>query len=115
MPTSRRACGDIIAEYTNNFADPAVWEKRRIELAHEVRREMRAQDSVTCRSCHDRLRDPADKRARPGRARADARGPHDLHRLPLQSGACAGAADAGVHPRIGDRRRRKSERSRSAP
>ena len=29
-------------------------EARRIELAHEVRDEMRAQDSVTCRSCHDR-------------------------------------------------------------
>jgi len=43
---------DIIAEYTHNFADPAMWEKRRIELAHYVRDEMRRNDSVTCRSCH---------------------------------------------------------------
>ncbi len=43
---------DVIAEKTNNFTDPAVWEKRRIELAHYVRDEMRRNDSVTCRGCH---------------------------------------------------------------
>ena len=43
---------DVLAENTNNFADPAVWEKRRIELAHYVRDEMRRTDSVTCRGCH---------------------------------------------------------------
>lgn len=43
---------DILAEKTHNFDDPAVWEKRRIALAHEVREEMRRSDSVTCRSCH---------------------------------------------------------------
>ena len=43
---------DVIAENTNNFADPAVWEKRRVELAHYVRDEMRRHDSVTCRGCH---------------------------------------------------------------
>jgi cytochrome c-type protein NapC len=44
---------DVIAEYTHDFSDPQVWEKRRVELAHEVRAKMRAQDSLTCRSCHD--------------------------------------------------------------
>jgi nitrate/TMAO reductase-like tetraheme cytochrome c subunit len=44
---------DVIAETFGKFDDPAVWEKRRIELAHSVREEMRGQDSVTCRGCHD--------------------------------------------------------------
>jgi nitrate/TMAO reductase-like tetraheme cytochrome c subunit len=44
---------DVIAENTHNFSDPKIWEARRVELAHEVRDIMRAQDSVTCRSCHD--------------------------------------------------------------
>jgi nitrate/TMAO reductase-like tetraheme cytochrome c subunit len=44
---------DVIAENTNDFSDPEVWEARRIELAHEVRMKMREQDSLTCRSCHD--------------------------------------------------------------
>jgi nitrate/TMAO reductase-like tetraheme cytochrome c subunit len=44
---------DVIAENTNDFSDPKVWEKRRVNLAHEVRQTMREQDSVTCRGCHD--------------------------------------------------------------
>jgi cytochrome c-type protein NapC len=44
---------DVIAENTHNFSDPKVWGARRAELAHEVRNLMRAQDSVTCRGCHD--------------------------------------------------------------
>ena len=44
---------DVVAEYTHNYSDPKVWEKRRVELAHEVRNVMRAQDGITCRSCHD--------------------------------------------------------------
>jgi nitrate/TMAO reductase-like tetraheme cytochrome c subunit len=44
---------DIIAEYTHDFSDRAAWEKHRVALAHEVRLTMRAQDSVTCRGCHD--------------------------------------------------------------
>jgi nitrate/TMAO reductase-like tetraheme cytochrome c subunit len=43
---------DIIAEKTHDFSDAATWEKRRIELAHYVRDEMRRNDSVTCRGCH---------------------------------------------------------------
>lgn len=44
---------DIISENTHDFSDPKVWEAYRIGLAHFVRDEMRSQDSVTCRSCHD--------------------------------------------------------------
>lgn len=44
---------DVYAEYTHNFGDPKLWEAHRVALAHEVRETMRAQDSETCRSCHD--------------------------------------------------------------
>jgi len=44
---------DVIAELMHDFADAKTWEARRITLAHEVRAAMRAQDSVTCRGCHD--------------------------------------------------------------
>jgi len=44
---------DVIAEQSHDFSDPKVWEARRLALADEVRETMRAQDSVTCRSCHD--------------------------------------------------------------
>ncbi len=56
---------DVIAEKTNDFSDPAAWEKRRVELAHSVREEMRSQDSVTCRRCHDAsVIHPASERGR---------------------------------------------------
>ena len=103
---------DTFAEYTHDFSDPKVWAKRRVALAHEVRETMRAQDSVTCRSCHDAAAIQPDQPARPGRACADARGPHDLHRLPLQSGACPGAADDDVHPRLGHQRRGRNSHVR---
>jgi nitrate/TMAO reductase-like tetraheme cytochrome c subunit len=44
---------DAISEYSHNFSDAAVWEKRRNELAGEVREMMRRDDSSTCRKCHD--------------------------------------------------------------
>jgi len=44
---------DVIAEYTHNFDDPAIWEKRKAELAGEVRDLMRRDDSITCRKCHN--------------------------------------------------------------
>jgi len=44
---------DVFVELTHNFSDPRVWEARRIELAKEVQADLRAHDSVTCRSCHD--------------------------------------------------------------
>lgn len=44
---------DVVAEATHNYGDPAVWEARRVELAQAVRDEMRRDDSVTCRHCHE--------------------------------------------------------------
>lgn len=44
---------DGIAEYTNNYSDPAVWSARLPELARRVRDEMQRDDSLTCRKCHD--------------------------------------------------------------
>jgi nitrate/TMAO reductase-like tetraheme cytochrome c subunit len=44
---------DVVAQQAHEYGDNTVWEARRIELAHFVRDEMRSQDSVTCRSCHD--------------------------------------------------------------
>ncbi len=44
---------DAFVDFTHNFSDPKVWEARRIALAPEVDAEMHAQDSATCRSCHD--------------------------------------------------------------
>jgi nitrate/TMAO reductase-like tetraheme cytochrome c subunit len=43
---------DVLAEMTQNFDDPKVWEARRAELAKEVQDTMRAEDNVTCTSCH---------------------------------------------------------------
>jgi len=44
---------DVFAEFTHNFSEPKLWEMRRIELAPKVAAEMRSEDSITCRSCHD--------------------------------------------------------------
>lgn len=44
---------DVYSTWTHDFDEPGVWEAYRVELAHAVREEMREQDSVTCRSCHD--------------------------------------------------------------
>jgi trimethylamine-N-oxide reductase (cytochrome c), cytochrome c-type subunit TorY len=44
---------DVIVEMTHDFSDPKVWETRRVGLAQQVVAKMHAQDSVTCRSCHD--------------------------------------------------------------
>ena len=45
---------DAIAELVHrDFSDPKVWAAHRVALAKEVRADMHAQNSVTCRSCHD--------------------------------------------------------------
>ena len=44
---------DVYAELTNNFTDPNVWDARRAKLEQQAHAEIRAWDSVTCRSCHD--------------------------------------------------------------
>jgi nitrate/TMAO reductase-like tetraheme cytochrome c subunit len=67
---------DIIAESTNDFSDPAVWEERRERLAHKVRHWFVETDSATCRRCHDEEEaiDPGFRRGR------------DAHRLALRDG-----------------------------
>ncbi len=47
---------DVIAEYTSNISDPAVWHARLPALAEDVREQMRSEDSVTCRKCHNAAR-----------------------------------------------------------
>ncbi len=44
---------DAIAEYTSNVSDPSVWAARLPELADTVREQMRRENGVTCRKCHD--------------------------------------------------------------
>ena len=44
---------DLYGEVAYDYEDPAVWKERRPELAYAVRDWMRANDSATCRSCHD--------------------------------------------------------------
>ena len=44
---------DVVAEFTHDYSNPALWNARRVQLAHIVRQEMRRDDSVTCRHCHD--------------------------------------------------------------
>jgi cytochrome c-type protein NapC len=44
---------DVLATLTHNYSDPKIWAARRIALAHEVRLDMRTENSITCRSCHD--------------------------------------------------------------
>jgi len=60
---------DVIAQISHNYDDAAVWEARRKQLADFVREEMRSQDSVTCRSCHDAtVVHPASERGRAAHA-----------------------------------------------
>lgn len=44
---------DIISEVSHDFSDPEVWEAKRAEMAYQVRDTMLANDSVTCRKCHN--------------------------------------------------------------
>ena len=43
---------DVFAELTNNFSDIELREAHRDDLQREIRAEMHAQNSITCRSCH---------------------------------------------------------------
>lgn len=44
---------DLYGQIRYDYDDPAVWQERRPELAYAVRDWMLANDSVTCRSCHN--------------------------------------------------------------
>ena len=45
--------GDLWGQVRLDYEDPKVWEAEKARLAHAVRDWMRANDSVTCRSCHE--------------------------------------------------------------
>ena len=44
---------DLWGQVRFDYEDPKVWEAQKARLAHAVRDWMRANDSVTCRSCHE--------------------------------------------------------------
>jgi nitrate/TMAO reductase-like tetraheme cytochrome c subunit len=44
---------DVYVASTHDFSDPKTWEARRATLEQEAHAQIRAWDSVTCRSCHD--------------------------------------------------------------
>jgi nitrate/TMAO reductase-like tetraheme cytochrome c subunit len=44
---------DLFATLFGNVDDPVAWAKRRVELRQEVLADMRSQNSITCRKCHD--------------------------------------------------------------
>jgi trimethylamine-N-oxide reductase (cytochrome c), cytochrome c-type subunit TorY len=44
---------DSFVELTHDFSNPAAWEAYRVDLEPRALARLRAQDSVTCRSCHD--------------------------------------------------------------
>ncbi|PIW29282.1 MAG: cytochrome C [Rhodospirillales bacterium CG15_BIG_FIL_POST_REV_8_21_14_020_66_15] len=44
---------DLIGEYSHDWTDPKVWEAEKPRLAYAVRDWMRANDSITCRGCHE--------------------------------------------------------------
>ncbi len=44
---------DLWGEFSFDYEDPKVWEAEKPRLAFAVRDWLRANDSVTCRSCHD--------------------------------------------------------------
>ncbi len=44
---------DMYVTLTRDFSNPQTWETRRAALEQEVLADLRASNSVTCRSCHD--------------------------------------------------------------
>jgi len=70
------AVRDVIAENTHDYSDPKIWAARRVALAQEVRAIMRAQDSITCRHCHNAAA-----------IQPTSEGGRTAHALPRQGGA----------------------------
>lgn len=48
-----QAAKDTYIQLTRDFSEPGQWEALRVDLARQVRQEMRENDGVTCRGCHD--------------------------------------------------------------
>lgn len=44
---------DLYGEVVYDYEDPAVWNAEKARMAYAVRDWMRANDSVTCRACHE--------------------------------------------------------------
>lgn len=66
---------DLYGQLRYDYEDRAVWEERRAELAYAVRDWMVANDSVTCRSCHEEAAiKPERKRGQRQHAEARQRG-----------------------------------------
>jgi trimethylamine-N-oxide reductase (cytochrome c), cytochrome c-type subunit TorY len=85
----RSGIADMIAESTHNLSDPKIWEVRRVELVPLVRAKMHAQDSVTCRSCHDAA--AIRPKSEPGRA---------SHALLRQGTATCVDCHSNIHVRL---------------
>ncbi len=55
--------GDLLGQLLHDYSEPDVWQKQKARLAYAVRDAMRANDSITCRGCHDEsLIKPSRKR-----------------------------------------------------
>ena len=48
-----RGIGDLWGQVRFDYEDPMVWEAEKARLAYAVRDWLRANDSVTCQSCHE--------------------------------------------------------------
>lgn len=67
--------GDLYGQIAYDYDDPSVWQQRRPQLAHAVRDWMRANDSITCRSCHlEAAIEPARQRGKRAHAEAGEQG-----------------------------------------
>ncbi len=66
---------DLYGQVRYDYDDPAIWQARRPELAYAVRDWMLANDSATCRSCHEQESiKPARKRGQKQHAEARENG-----------------------------------------
>ncbi|MCC7414378.1 MAG: NapC/NirT family cytochrome c [Gammaproteobacteria bacterium] len=64
---------DLLAELTRDYAGIEAFDERRLEMAHRVRMQMKAQDSLTCRRCHSNPRPPG-RSAKAAHARMQSEG-----------------------------------------
>ncbi len=51
---------ELYLEFTNDYSDVKKFNKRRLEMAHYARMNLKRWDSVTCRSCHKNPRPSAE-------------------------------------------------------
>jgi nitrate/TMAO reductase-like tetraheme cytochrome c subunit len=49
---------DLFRELTHDYSEVRKFNERRLEMAHHARMEMKTQDSLTCRACHQNPRPP---------------------------------------------------------